>query len=173
MKYLFCAIGLAWSLGLNAAPTTHLFSISTEIDKAKLYGYTLNITPKSANLVLDFNEETNRFDVKRTPLLISTTVPVMHASAGFSYNLRLLTNTSRCHTITDETEVSTQENFISLLIDDNLFTDTNPLIDQGLATSDANDTLSGVNILSLVSEEITHLMQTCSGEIEIEAELYL
>ncbi len=162
---------LAWSLGLSATEIEKIFHVSTEIDKSNLYGYALTITPESDDFSLNYNETNKSFDSKIIRLFINTDIPFSQSSIGFTYNLNLITNTSECHGILSGDE--TQTGFISLLIDGNTFTDGNPLTNQGLSIPDTNNNLSAENTLTLVSDPINDIVQSCSGEIMIEAELSL
>lgn len=172
MKNLFYVVGLVWSLGLGATEYTHVFHVSTEIKKVNLYGYTLTITPQPASLTLMFNDESKSFDPIETLLLISTNIPKTEEGLGFDYHLSLNTNTSECHNINDDLVV-TQEDFISLFLDGESFTDSTSVLGQSLYPVDNNDNLVGENTLRLVSSTINSVAQSCSGEIVIEAELSL
>lgn len=148
------------SAGLN-----HDFRPVTHLNKLNFFDYTITRFELEDSFVeLEFDKAQNKFKDKMIPLTIETNIP--EAETGFGYRLTLDSNISTCQR--DGTVI--QENFISVLIDEQPFVNGHINFDSfPLVTGDGY--LKNDNMVKLTSQEIIAQGLRCGGSVVLLAEL--
>lgn len=147
------------------------FPVFTYINKSKFYDYSLNISLVPNNPVLEYDDENKKFKDKIIDVLISTDIP-KNSDLGFEYNLRLVSNESRCENFYDDSLF--EKDIIKLYLDGKIFEYHKPALNNKLDSNDSSYFLSGKNELIMKSKLIdASAALRCSGTISIETELAL
>ncbi|WP_146153859.1 hypothetical protein [Photobacterium sanctipauli] len=176
MNYrVFVLIGiLLVSFNAKSIKITEQLPLSTYINKAELYPYKLTLTPKPAKLLLEFNDDTSRFEDASSQLIINTDIPESESELGFQYNLRVVENQSLCRSLIQSTlDDVVAEDVMELELDGRKFDESNPSIDNPLDKLDEKNNWMGENRLTLKSRYIDGKIMECKGSVYLEAELAL
>ncbi|MGF1703061.1 hypothetical protein L4D09_22490 [Photobacterium makurazakiensis] len=157
---------------LLAAQFTEILPVSTYINKALLYPYSLSLTATPSSFLLLFDKSQNRFYDAHSELLVKTEIPA-EESATFTYKLTLTQNQSECRRVGSTGTDTVLSNVMDVLIDGTKIDEGDSSSLQVLDEIDEGGRRMGRNSLTLRSHQITEEAFDCNGSIKIEAELAL
>ena len=168
LPFLFCI-----ATEVFGGELTEILPVSTYINKALLYPYRLSITPEPAYLYLTYNPDEKKFDDESSTLWVRSDIPSNESGLGFTYNLSLIENVSKCFSMRYDNQGDVlEENIINLEMDGETFDENNPSKNNQFDDVE-NGFLYGKNQLTLKSQTFENIIMDCSGSIVIEAELAL
>ena len=148
----------------------HRLNVSTYLNKADFYPYSLTLSAFPTTHYLNFNQATKKFEERESILSVVTDIPV-DESAMFMYQLGLLENKSSCHNpYTEEIKLT---NVMNVLINGEIQVEGEVSEPLPLTEINQDGYRTGKSKLVLSSNVIDQKALECRGSVLIYAELVL
>lgn len=146
-----------------------VLSVSTSLDKSKLYPYSLEVDFPSSTYLLYFLSHENKFKDVTVPIIVTSTIPE-DESAEFGYTLQLTENNSTCKHIIGDTKESISD-IMNVFIDDHEIVEGESSQINPLSELNEDGYRYGESSLLLRSDIIEEEGMECSGQVTLMAEV--
>ncbi len=154
------------------AVESYSFPLSTEINRANLYDYSISLELSKSFIALNYDKKNERFHNGEFISYVRTTIP-KNSGDTFEYKYNVTEFTSSC--VKTSTDTVTIDNFADLYIDNVHYPDIGDIPSFAFTNSLDLDFENSLNNFSLVTNQIIPSDEplNCNGSITFNVELKL
>ncbi|MCK8083997.1 hypothetical protein [Vibrio sp. 1CM8B] len=171
MNFLFLCLLVIFSHYAFSAES-HLFPLSTQINRANLYEYSISVRLSKEHIVLQYDDDNESFHDGLFLSYVTTTIPI-NLGESFEYSYNISEFSSSCEI--NGTGSVIVNDFIDLYIDGVNYQDVNDIKKFSFDADNSTEFERATNVFSLVTNQNISNVQplTCNGNVTFNMELKL